>query len=272
MQRQPPREGLSRRQAHLVRFVDQVQRNVPRRRGRAVRCRSRASPILSATAPRPAMIRWLHPPVKSVPLPRVARRCRRGRHDDAPGRGSSSAPRGQRFDARQRRSPSVQRTSLVRPGSTSCPDFVPICAQRRQTTRSSCRPPTGESRRRRRSRQSCGRPRVRDTAPAQARSLDRHREAGQTVRRRQIVGDAGPRAGRDRQREAQRSLPHDPHAGDALALSRKNWKRATVGSEGRAGYAVSFSRSSDRRQARHSPSATLPKKPVVCCHSRSSEM
>ena len=31
----------------------------------------------------------------------------------------------------------VQRTSLVNPGSTRLPDFVPSCAQRRQTARSS---------------------------------------------------------------------------------------------------------------------------------------
>ena len=47
------------------------------------------------------------------------------------------------------------------------------------------------------------------------------RESGKAMRRRQIVGDAGPGAARDRQREAQRTLAHQPHAGGTIAAAEE---------------------------------------------------
>src|SRR5207244_1101738 len=55
--------------------------------------------------------------------------------------------------------------------------------------------------------------------------LDGIRKTRQTMRRRQVIGDAGFRSSRDRQREINWPLAHQPNAGWSISVTKENEAR-----------------------------------------------
>src|SRR2546427_1375263 len=55
--------------------------------------------------------------------------------------------------------------------------------------------------------------------------LDGIRKTRQTVRRRQIIGDTGFRSSRDRQREINWPLSHQPNSGRSISVTKENEAR-----------------------------------------------